>query len=70
MADVIIQILVKKVIIYDDKVQIYFNYTNKSDPLDSIQEGPFYNLKIEKEIKNTQINGKNYTLAFDINTYV
>ena len=68
--EMLIRVLVKKILIYDDKVQIYFNYTNKSDPLDSIQEGPFYNLKIEKEIKNTQINGKNYTLVFDINTYV
>ena len=68
--DVIIQILVKKVIIYDDKVQIFFNYTNEKDTLDSIQECPFYIEQISRTIKNTKINGEDYELSFEIECYV
>lgn len=64
--DVIIQILVKKVIIYDDKVQIIFNYTHEKDTLDSIQECPFYIEQISRTIKNTKINGDDYELTFEI----
>ena len=68
--DTIIQILVKKVIIYDDKVQIYYNYTHKKDTLDSLQECPFYIEQISKTIKNTKINGDDYDLTFEIEGYV
>ena len=67
--DVIIQLLVKKVIIYDDKVQIIFNYTHKKDTLDSLQECPFYIEQISKTIKNTKINGDDYELDFEIKAY-
>ena len=67
--DVIIQLLVKKVIIYDDKVQIYYNYTHKKDTLDSLQECPFYIDKISKTIKNTKINQNDYELTFEISAY-
>ena len=67
--DVIIQLLVKKVIIYDDKVEIIFNYTHKKDTLDSLQECPFYIEKISKTIKNTKINRDDYELNFEISAY-
>ena len=67
--DVIIQILVKKVIIYDDKVQIIFNYTHEKDTLDSIQECPFYIEQISRTIKNTKINQNDYELTFEISAY-
>ena len=67
--DTIIQLLVKKVIIYDNKVEIIFNYTHKKDTLDSLQECPFYIEQISRTIKNTKINGDDYDLTFEISAY-
>lgn len=69
-AGYLINLLTKKIIIYDDKIEIYYKYTNKTDTLDSVQECPFFVDKVEKEIKNTKINGKNYMIIFNIEAYM
>ncbi len=69
-ASFLINLLTKKIIIYDDKIEIYYKYANKTDTLESVQECPFFIDKIEKKIKNTKINGKNYIMIFEINAYV
>ena len=67
--EALVQLLIKKVIIYDDKVEIYYNYTNEKDTLDLLQECPFYIDKISRTIKNTKINGEDYELIFEIKIY-
>ena len=69
-AGYLINLLTKKIIIYDDKIEIYYKYANKTDTLESVQGCPFYLDKIEKEIKNTKINGENYIMIFEINAYI
>ena len=37
----LIQMLIQKIIIYDDKVEIYYNYTDKKDPGDDHRDSSF-----------------------------
>ena len=67
--EALVQLLIKKVIIYDDKVEIYYNYTNEKDTLDLLQECPFYIEQISRTIKNTKINRDDYELNFEISAY-
>ena len=57
-AELLIELLVKKIILYDDKIEIYYNYTDKKNTLDDIQGSSFYKDYFEQEITNTKFNGE------------
>ena len=69
-AEGLIKILVKKIVLYDDKIQIHYNYIDKKNTLEDNQECSFYKDSFEKEIENTKISGENYDFALDIEAYI
>ena len=69
-AELLIELLVKKIILYDDKIEIYYNYTDKKNTLDDIQGSSFYKDYFEQEITNTKFNGEDYIVAYDIEAYI
>lgn len=63
--------LIKEVILYNDKVEIYFNYTDKTRPDgDSHQVFSFYNTVRSYEIDQHKLCGKTFLLTFDITLFI
>ena len=47
----LIDYLIKKIVLFDDKVEIYFNYTNKTSPDDETLQGLLFYQKDKKLFK-------------------
>jgi len=69
--DTLIRLLVKKIILFDDKIQIFYNYTdNKNTTTETEEEFPIYSESFEKEIQNTKISGENYDVVLDVEALI
>ena len=67
-----IDALVKKIIIYNDKLEIYLNYTDRKRPDDNNdhQVFSFYTSTKSCEIEPKHFSNKTITIAFGITLYV
>lgn len=66
----IIKYLVKDIVLYDDKIEIYYNYTDpKRSPDDESQGFSFYTDIFETVIDEHKFKGKPYTLKLQITAF-
>lgn len=63
--------LIKEVVLYNDKVEIYYNYTDKTRPDgENHQVFSFYTTSMSFEIDQHKIGGKPFTLTYDISLFI
>lgn len=66
-----IRFLVKEIILYDDKVEIYYNYVDfRNSTEEEHTPIPIYNDTFETSIDEHKINGKPYTLNMKIDALI
>ena len=67
-----IDALIRKIILYNDKIEIYYNYTNGKNPdvTDNHRDFIFYTFTKNLEITQNILNNNNATLRFNIELYI
>lgn len=66
----LIDAFVKEVVLYNDKVEIYYNYIDKEPDGDNHQAFSFYNCNKTFVIDKRKIGGEPETLTFDVELFI
>lgn len=69
---VMIHMLVRQVVLYNDKIEIYYNYTDRKSPdgEENRQGFLFYSCKKEFEINQRKFDGKTITLNYTVELFI
>ena len=62
--------LIKKVVLYNDKIEIYYNYTSTKNPDDTYRDFVFYTCHKEYEVDTHKYDRAPIILTFEILLYV
>ena len=66
-----INLLVRKIILYDDKVEIYYNYVDKKSPDDlEHQSFSFYTEEMQFNIKDLKYKEQNFILYLTVELFI
>ena len=67
-----IDALIRKIILYNDKIEIYYNYTNGKNPdgTDNHRDFIFYTITKNFEITKNILNNSKAMLRFNIELYI